>query len=27
LPKREISALRFGGVALLLIGVALIQVF
>ena len=27
LPKREISRLRFGGVALLLIGVALIQVF
>jgi bacterial/archaeal transporter family-2 protein len=27
LPKREISALRFGGVTLLLIGVALIQVF
>jgi bacterial/archaeal transporter family-2 protein len=27
LPKREISALRFRGVALLLIGVALIQVF
>jgi transporter family-2 protein len=27
LPKREISALRFGGVALLLIGVTLIQVF
>jgi transporter family-2 protein len=27
LPKREISALRLGGVALLLVGVALIQVF
>jgi transporter family-2 protein len=27
LPKREITALRFGGVAILLIGVALIQVF
>jgi bacterial/archaeal transporter family-2 protein len=27
LPKRDISRLRFGGVALLLIGVALIQVF
>jgi transporter family-2 protein len=27
LPKREISALRFGGVALLLVGVALIQMF
>ena len=27
LPRREISSLRFGGVAVLLIGVALIQVF
>ena len=27
LPRREISALRFSGVALLLIGVALIQIF
>jgi transporter family-2 protein len=27
LPKREISALRFGGVTLLLMGVAIIQVF
>jgi bacterial/archaeal transporter family-2 protein len=27
LPKREISNLRYGGVALLLIGVGLIQVF
>jgi hypothetical protein len=27
LPKREISRLRFGGVVLLLVGVALIRVF
>jgi bacterial/archaeal transporter family-2 protein len=27
LPRREISGLRYGGVAILLVGVALIQVF
>ena len=27
LPRREISALRFGGVVVLLVGVAIIQVF